>query len=122
MASKAKKLSFAKLREVCAAMPAATEDVKWGADLVYSIGGKMFAVTGLEVDSKFAFKVEDDRFLELTDIPGIAPSPYLARMKWVQIAPDCALSQEDAAALVRRSYELVFAKLTKKLQREISGG
>jgi predicted DNA-binding protein (MmcQ/YjbR family) len=30
-----------------------------------------------------------------------------------------ALSDQEAAALLRRSYQLVFARLTKKLQREI---
>jgi predicted DNA-binding protein (MmcQ/YjbR family) len=34
----------------------------------------------------------------------------------------CDLSAvKEAAQLLRRSYELVFGKLTKKLQREISG-
>jgi len=32
------------LREYCATLPGATRDVKWGADEVYSVGGKMFAV------------------------------------------------------------------------------
>jgi predicted DNA-binding protein (MmcQ/YjbR family) len=30
-----------------------------------------------------------------------------------------ALGDKEAQALLRRSYELVFAKLTKKLQREL---
>ena len=30
-----------------------------------------------------SFKVDDDRFLELTDRDGIIPAPYLARVKWV---------------------------------------
>ena len=32
------------LRKYCATLPGATRDVKWGADEVYSVGGKMFAV------------------------------------------------------------------------------
>ena len=113
------KLSFAKLRTLCAGLPSATHDIKWGADLVYSVGGKMFAVTLPDSDEKFAFKVDDERFLELTDRPGILPSPYLARAKWVTITPQAALTQAEAQALLKRSYELVFAKLTKKLQKEI---
>jgi predicted DNA-binding protein (MmcQ/YjbR family) len=66
-----------------------------------------------------SFKVEDDRFLELTDRPGIIPAPYLARAKWVYVENAKALDDREAAALLRRSYELIFAKLTKKLQREI---
>jgi predicted DNA-binding protein (MmcQ/YjbR family) len=67
-------------------------------------------------------KVDDDRFLELTDRPGIIPAPYLARARWVAVDSADALSDEEAAQLLRRSYELVFAKLTKKLQREIVPG
>jgi predicted DNA-binding protein (MmcQ/YjbR family) len=82
----------------------------------------MFAVTGSEVPAKgMSFKVEDDRFLELTDRAGIIPAPYLARAKWVYVENAKALDDREAAELLRRSYELIFAKLTKKLQREIGG-
>ena len=50
------------------------------------------------------------------------PAPYLARAKWVRVDSPRTLSDQEAAALLRRSYELVFAKLTKKLQREIGDG
>jgi predicted DNA-binding protein (MmcQ/YjbR family) len=87
---------------------------------VFSVGAKMFAVTSLDVPANgMSFKVDDDRFLELTDRPGIIPAPYLARVKWVYVEDKKALSDKEAKALLRRSYELVFAKLTKKLQREI---
>jgi predicted DNA-binding protein (MmcQ/YjbR family) len=36
------------VRRYCMSMPHATETVQWGADLVFKIGGKMFAVTVLE--------------------------------------------------------------------------
>ena len=112
---------FAKLCEVCAALPGATQDVKWETNLVFSGGGKMFAVTDTDGRS-FAFKVDDDRFLELTDRPGIIPAPYLARAKWIQLTDPKALAQPEAVALVKRSHELVFARLTKKLQEEIRHG
>ncbi|MBF6907474.1 MmcQ/YjbR family DNA-binding protein, partial [Acinetobacter baumannii] len=56
------------------------------------------------------------------DREGIIPAPYLARAKWVYVEDAKALGDEEAAQLLRRSYELVFGKLTKKMQREISGG
>ncbi len=45
----------------------------------------------------------------------------MARAKWIYVDEAKALNDMEAEALLRRSYELVFAKLTKKLQREISG-
>jgi predicted DNA-binding protein (MmcQ/YjbR family) len=59
------------------------------------------------------------RFLELTDRPGIIPAPCLARAIWVYVQADAEPGDEEAAALLRRSWELVFARLTKRLQREI---
>ena len=113
-------MDFEAAKALCRTFPGCTEDIKWGADAVFSVGAKMFAVTGSEVPAKgMSFKVGDERFLELTDRPGIIPAPYLARAKWVYVERASALSDKEAAALLRRSYELVFAKLTKKLQREI---
>lgn len=110
-------------KRLCRSFPGSEEEIKWGDALVFSVGAKMFATTtagGSEED--MSFKVEDERFLELTDRPGIIPAPYLARAKWVRVEPLSSLSDSEAAALLRRSYELVFAKLTRKLQREITGG
>ena len=116
-------MSPAKLRKIANALPAATEQIQWKKDRVFKVGGKMFACSGIERDSRYSFKVDDDRFLELTDLPGVAPAPYLARAKWIQIDPaKCEMSERQLADLVRRSYELVFSKLTKKLQKQIANG
>lgn len=112
-------MNVEKAKDLCRSFPGATEDIKWGADIVFSVGEKMFMVTGADAPQGMSFKVEDERFLELTDRPGIIPAPYLARAKWVRLESADALDDREAAALLRRSYELVFAKLTKKLQREL---
>ena len=36
------------LRNICLAFPGATEQIQWGNDLLFKVGGKMFAVTPLE--------------------------------------------------------------------------
>lgn len=108
-------------KTLCRTFPGVTEDTKWDNDLVFSVGQKMFAITNLGEATGISFKVEDERFLELTDRPGIIPAPYLARAKWVYVEDAKALGDEEAAQLLRRSYELVFGKLTKKMQREIGG-
>lgn len=109
-------------KQLCRSFPGCVEDVKWGDNLVFTVGAKMFAVTQVDASAgAISFKVEDERFLELTDRPGIVPAPYLARAKWVQVQRAAKLGDAEATALLRRSYELVFAKLTRKLQREITG-
>lgn len=115
-------MNLNKAKAFCRSLPGAEEDIKWESNLVFSIGKKMFAVTGASDDADgISFKVDDDRFLELTDRPGIIPAPYLARARWVKVNDMKAVSDAEVAALLKRSYELVFAKLSKKLQREIRG-
>ncbi len=112
-------MDFERAKALCRTFPGCTEDIKWGADAVFSVGKKMFACTGADVPARgISFKVEDERFLELTDRPGIIPAPYLARHKWVYVERADALSDAEAAKLLRRSYELVLARLPKKTQRE----
>lgn len=112
----------ADVRRFCATLRGATETVQWGDNHVFKVGGKMFAVTGDAADARYSFKVDDNRFLELTDIPGIVPAPYLARAKWVQVVPaDCPLSNTELEALIREAYDIILKRLPKYLQRELSG-
>jgi predicted DNA-binding protein (MmcQ/YjbR family) len=108
-------------RRLAASLQGATEDIKWGADLVFSVGGKMFCVFLMRegVTCTCSFKVDDERFLELTGVPGVKPAPYLARARWVQVEEGHALTATDLDLLIRRSHALVAAKLTKTLQRQI---
>ena len=104
----------------CRSLPGVTDQIQWGEDRVFKVGGKMFACSGLKADSRYSFKVDDERFLEMTDQPGIVPAPYLARARWVQIEPsECQLGEPELKQLMARSHALVMSKLTKKLQREI---
>lgn len=113
-------MDFEAAKALCRTFPGCTEDIKWDHDIVFSVGAKMFAATNADAPANgISFKVDDDRFLELTDRPGILPAPYLARAKWVYVTLEAGLDDDEAAALLRRSWELVFAKLTRKLQREI---
>ena len=110
------------LQRFCMTLQGATEQIQWGNDRVFKIGGKMFACSGLEKDSLYSFKA-GERFLELTDLPGIIPAPYLARAKWVQIDPaSCELSDSQLKELLQSSYEQVLAKLPKKTQAAIARG
>ncbi len=105
---------------VCASLPAVTETLQWGDNRVFKIGGKMFAVADSAPDGCYSFKVADARFLELSDLPGFRPAPYLARARWVQVDPATAtLPDADIETLVCDAYEIIFGRLTKKLQREL---
>ena len=105
------------VRSMCRALPKVTEDIKWGHDLCFCIGGKMFAVVNMEPPHSIAFKCTPESFGELVERPGIIPAPYMARNMWVQEQElGEALDRRELEALVRTSYGLVVAKLPKRLQ------
>ena len=64
------------IEAICKALPGVTTDVKWGQDLVFSVGAKMFCVVGLEQSPVTAsFKVTDEEFDEMSSRPGFKPAP-----------------------------------------------
>jgi predicted DNA-binding protein (MmcQ/YjbR family) len=112
------------LRRLSAAWPGVGAEVKWVDDLVFMVDGKMFCALCLRgpEKGKLSFKVGEGRFLELTDRPGFRPAPYLARAHWVTLDDPAVVPRAELEGLVRRAYELVFAGLAKKRQRELAGG
>src|SRR5882724_8289613 len=103
------------IRKLCLGFPHATEQVQWGYDLIFKIGGKMFAITPLEpAPVCLTFKVTDESFADLTERPGIIPAPYLAR------ANADALSPQELTSLLRLSYDLVLAKLPRKTRERLA--
>ena len=109
------------MRQHCLSFPHATENVQWVKDLVFKIGGKMFAVAALEPgDHIFSFKCTPEKFAELIEMPGIVPAPYMARAQWVAFERADTLPRTETKQLLRQSYDLVFAKLPKKLQDRVS--
>jgi len=102
------------LRKICLSFTAATESIKWGNDLVFSVGDKMFCATSFEEPFKCSFKVADDKFEETSIREGFMPAPYLARAKWVMVSNEAGLSKEEWKQFLKQSYDLVAGKLTKK--------
>ncbi|GAA0888342.1 MmcQ/YjbR family DNA-binding protein [Rhodanobacter soli] len=114
-------LTAAQLKALCGHWPGVTRDTKWGVDMVFSVGGKMFAVMPSDGSEggRLSFKVADDRFLELTDQPGIIPAPYLARAHWISITEPQRFATVELETFILDAYTLIRAKLTKKLQAEL---
>jgi predicted DNA-binding protein (MmcQ/YjbR family) len=106
------------IRSYCLSLPYVTERVQWGNDLLFCIGGKMFAVATLDptCPTKLSFKCTPEKFAELVESEGIIPAPYVARYHWVALEDWNALSQKELKVLLKNAYQLVHDKLPKKVR------
>ena len=110
-----------RVREYCMSMPHATESLQWGDDLVFKIGGKMFAALVLAPAPVWlSFKCTPEEFAELTERPGIIPAPYSARYYWVALQTREALGRSELERLLRNSYDMVLEKLPRKTRASLA--
>lgn len=114
-------MNLESLRAFCLSLPGATADIKWGQDLVFSVGKKMFCAVNTEPPHQFSFKTTANDFAELVEREGMRPAPYLARAMWVQEEQlGETLDRAERERLLRQAYELVRATLPKRLREPAS--
>jgi predicted DNA-binding protein (MmcQ/YjbR family) len=107
------------IREYCMTFPQATENLQWGDDLCFKIGGKIFAILALTaVPQKVCFKCTPEKFGELIEREDIAPAPYVGRYKWVIMHRLDALGHDELKDLIRQSYEIVAANAPKGIRKK----
>jgi predicted DNA-binding protein (MmcQ/YjbR family) len=111
-------MSLTPLMDFCRKLPHVTEDTKWGNDLCFSIGGKMFCVFDNSGGLTFSFKTTPAMFSILTKMEGIIPAPYVARYHWVMLEGPTALPTKQIQELIRESYHLVSLGLPAKVRRQ----
>jgi len=112
-------MNIEQLRKFCLSFPGATENIKWGADLCFCVGEKMFCVTGADSMTGLSLKCTPEKFEELIERDGIDPAAYVGRYKWVHISDLDAVTPAELKDLIKISYQLVFDKLPPKIKKSI---
>jgi predicted DNA-binding protein (MmcQ/YjbR family) len=109
------------IRAFCLSFPSAAENLQWGDDLCFKVGGKIFTMIGLD-NARLCFKCTPESFAELVEREDIHPAPYVGRYKWVMLDRLDALRGDELKDRIRESYEMVAAKAPKgrvsKLKRK----
>ena len=84
--------------------------------LVYAIGVKQFAYFKNSDPEKwrFSIRVTPDRFVELTDIPGVKPARYMGRFHWVTIVDVRRFPADYLRELIAWSYDKAVGSLPKR--------
>jgi predicted DNA-binding protein (MmcQ/YjbR family) len=108
-------MSIEEIRTYSLSFPGVEEDTPWEGHLAYKVGGKLFLITST-LNPTFSLKASDDDFISLMEHEGIIPAPYLARHKWVQLDSPTRLSSNELKRCLRSSYDLIRAKLPKRIQ------
>ncbi len=110
------------IQRYCQTLPGTIEDLKWGCDLCFCVGKKMYAVLGIgEEKPGLSFKVSPEDFAVLTEHPEIIPAPYLARYHWVCLNHTDVLTDKDLKQRLADSYQMIFDRLPKKIRQAIVG-
>ena len=107
------------LLELCRSLPGATEDVKWGHDLIFSVGGKMFAGFQLPDGEPLAFKVDPLVFDTLVGRDGIVPAPYMAKHSWVSVTDRKLVPIAMLRELLVDAHRLVASKLPARTRKAL---
>jgi predicted DNA-binding protein (MmcQ/YjbR family) len=106
-------MSVDSIRAYCLSFPQATENMQWGDDLCFKIGGKIFTIMGLD-NPRLCFKCTPEIFAELIEREDIRPAPYVGRYKWVMLDRLDAVRNDELEDLIRQSYEMVAANAPAK--------
>ena len=114
-------MTLERLRELCMSLPGTTEQIQWGKDLVFKVGGKMFCVANTDPaghEIAMSFKCDPETFAELCERDGIKPAPYLARAQWVGVEQFHTLPDRELKPLVVRAHAIISTKATKKKEKK----
>jgi predicted DNA-binding protein (MmcQ/YjbR family) len=110
-------------RNYCLSKKGVTESFPFDEHtLVFKVMGKMFAICGLErIPSQVNLKCDPERSVELrTNYDGlILPGWHMSKLHWNTVIIESNLSPKLITELIDHSYNLVVAKLTKKLKEEL---
>ena len=113
-------MTLESLRRHCLSFPDTTEQIQWGKDLVFKIGGKMFCVACTEPVEPpkvaMSFKCDDETFAALVEREGAMPAPYMAKHKWVALEQFDTLPDAELRTLIARAYDIVTAKAVKPVK------
>ena len=116
-------MNVSQLKVLCRGFPGATETLHKEPYnfLVYAVGGKKFAYfkTSYPERWRFSVRVSPDRFVELTDVPGVKPARYRGRFHWITIVKVSRFPASYLTELVEWSYQRAFASLSKAGQTAI---
>jgi len=105
-------------RAYCLCLKGTTESMPFDdKTLVFKVMGKMFALTGIENFESINLKCDPEKAIELREkYTSVLPGYHMNKKHWNTLLVNEELSDKQILELTKDSYDLVVAKLPKKLQ------
>lgn len=118
-------MDVAAVKQYCSRCPGASSK-QYGPPanvLVYYVAGRKFAYfkTSEPERWRFSLRTGPDRFLELTDMPGIKPARYLARFRWFTIVDVATFPSDYLRELIAWSHAEALAGLSARRRSALLG-
>lgn len=114
-------MDIVEFREYCMLLPEVEETLPFDdVTIVFKVGGRMFAVIGIDDPSHFVVKCDPDRAVALRERYGaIEGAWHFDKRHWNSIRLDAGLPDGFLRGEIRHSYLLVVRKnVTPKAERE----
>jgi predicted DNA-binding protein (MmcQ/YjbR family) len=111
-------MRVAKIKTFALALPQATVIAQWGCK-VFKVAGKVFSILSHDGDvaGGISLKCTPEEFDALVQRDGFIQAPYCAKRLWFRLEDPTLVPEAELQSLIRRSYDLVVAKLPKKCRR-----
>lgn len=117
--------TFSELYDYCIGKPGSTETYPFGEEtLVFKVGGKMFALTGIgTVPPTVNLKCDPERAIELRErYHAVRPGYHMNKRHWNTVTLDGSIPAAELRKMIDHSYALVVASLPKKIRTELEKG
>ena len=115
-------LTPAQLRRRCLGLPGTVEEFPFRPDLsVFKVHGKVFALVPLKSKPlRISLKCEPPLAEQLRDTyPSITPGYHLNKRHWNTVEVNGSVPDRLVVDMIEDSYDLVVAKLPKRVQAEL---
>ena len=115
-------MNLSELTYTLLAFAGATEEYPWGSSpMVIKVGGKMFAIVGLEADPlKISLKADpEDAIIQRNMYEAVQPGYHLNKEHWNTVILDDSIPDKLLKQMIDESYQLVSKKLSRKVKLEI---
>ena len=109
-------------RDFCLSKSGVTEDTPFDANtLCFRVGGKIFAILDMERFDYVNLKCDPDQSIDLRErFTGITPGYHMNKKLWNSVSVRGNVPDPLILELAKRSYDLIFSSLPKKIQTELN--